>query len=184
MIYPVYVFGSPILRKKAKEIEEGEEGLSELVENLFETMYASDGVGLAAPQVGISKRIFVIDASPMKEDDEALEGFKKAFINPYIIDQTGEKWPFNEGCLSIPTIREDVERPAEVEIEYYDENFNYHHETFSGIKARIIQHEYDHLEGVLFIDKISPLKKKLLKSKLMSISKGKVDVEYKIKFPG
>lgn len=183
MVYPVYVFGSPVLRKKAKEIEEDEEVLTELIENLFETMYASEGIGLAAPQVGISKRIFVIDASPLKEDDESLETFKKTFINPIILNQTGEKWAFNEGCLSIPSIREDVERPSEIEIEYYDENFNYHHEKYSGIKARIIQHEYDHLEGVLFIDKISPLKKKLLKGKLMSISKGKVDVEYKIKYP-
>ena len=184
MIYPVYVFGSPVLRKKAKEIEEGEEGLSDLIENLFETMYASDGIGLAAPQVGISKRIFVIDASPLKEEEEGLGNFKKVFVNPVIITQTGEKWPFNEGCLSIPNIREDVERSSNVEVEYYDENFDYHHEKYDGIRARIIQHEYDHLDGVLFIDKISPLKKRLLKSKLMSISKGKVDVEYKIKFPG
>ncbi len=184
MVYPVYVFGSPVLRKKAQEIEEGEEGLAEMIENLFETMYASDGVGLAGPQVGISKRIFVIDASPMEEDDETLKDFKKVFINPVIINQTGDKWPFNEGCLSIPNIREDVERPSDIEIEYYDENFNYYHEKLDGIKARIIQHEYDHLEGVMFVDRISPLKKKLLKGKLASISKGKVDVEYKIKFPG
>lgn len=184
MIYPVFVYGSPVLRKKAEPIQKDEEGLGALIENLFETMYHSDGVGLAAPQVGVSQQIFVIDASPMAEDDPSVDGFKKVFINPNIIDYYGEDWVFSEGCLSLPNIREDVDRPEEIEMEYYDEHFNYHKETFDGIKARIIQHEYDHLLGILFIDKLKPLKKRLLKGKLNAITKGKVETAYKIKFPG
>lgn len=184
MTYPVYVYGSPILRKVAKPIDKNMKGLQQLIDDMFETMYKSDGVGLAAPQVGISKRLFVIDASPMAEDNPDLENFKKVFINPLILDERGTAWVFNEGCLSIPNIREDVSRLAEIEIEYYDENFEFHHEKFDGVKARIIQHEYDHLEGVLFVDRINPLKKRILRGKLNAISKGKVDISYKIKFPG
>ncbi len=184
MTYPVYVYGSPVLRKVAGPVEEDMNGLSRLIEDMFETMYKSDGVGLAAPQVGISKRIFVIDASPMAEENPELEGFKKAFINPVILYREGDEWPFNEGCLSIPNIREDVNRPSDIEIEYYDENFKFYREKFDGIKARIIQHEYDHLEGILFVDRINPLKKRILRGKLNAISKGKVDISYKIKFPG
>jgi peptide deformylase len=184
MIYPVYVYGSPVLRKVAEPVEEDMKGLQQLIEDLYETMYKSDGVGLAAPQIGVSKRIFVLDATPMAGDDPEVEGFKKAFINPVILNEQGEEWTFNEGCLSIPNIREDITRPSEILIEYYDEQFNFYRESYDGIKARIIQHEYDHLEGVLFVDRINPLRKRILRGKLNAISKGKVDINYKIKFPG
>lgn len=183
MILPVYVIGSPVLRKVAQEISSDYEGLRELLKDMEDTMYHSDGIGLAAPQIGKSIRIFIIDASPLEEDDPSLKHFKKVFINPKIVEFRGEKSLFNEGCLSIPTIREDVERESEVRIQYYDEDFNFHDEVFDGIKARIIQHEYDHLEGILFTDRLNPLKKRLLKGKLSSVSKGKVDVKYKIKTP-
>lgn len=181
MILPVYVYGQPVLRKKAQDIEKGDEGLQELIANMFETMEHADGVGLAAPQIGASKNIFIIDATPMEEDDPELKGFKKIFINPVIHEESGEKWAYNEGCLSLPLLREDVERLSDIEISYYDENFELHEEKYDGIKARIIQHEYDHLQGKLFIDYLSPLKKKLLNKKLKNISQGLVDIQYKIK---
>lgn len=183
MILPIYVIGTTVLRKVAEEITPDYEGLEQLLKDMEETMYHSDGVGLAAPQIGKSIRVFIIDASPMDEDDESLKDFKKAFINPKIVEFRGERLLFNEGCLSIPTIREDVERESEIRIQYYDENFKFHDEVFDGIKARIIQHEYDHLEGILFTDRLNPLKKRLLKGKLTSVSKGKVDVNYRIKTP-
>jgi peptide deformylase len=183
MILPIYVIGTTVLRKVAEEITPDYEGLEQLLKDMEETMYHSDGVGLAAPQIGKSIRVFIIDASPMDEDDESLKDFKKVFINPKIIEFRGERTLFNEGCLSIPTIREDVERESEIRIQYYDEDFKFHDEVFDGIKARIIQHEYDHLEGVLFTDRLNPLKKRLLKGKLTSVSKGKVDVSYRIKTP-
>jgi len=183
MILPVYVYGQPVLRKKAQEIVEGEEGLQELIENLYETMYHADGVGLAAPQVGISKNIFVVDATPMEEDDPELKDFKKVFINPEIHEETGDEWCYNEGCLSLPTIREDVDRLSDIVVSYYDENFKLHEESYNGIKARIIQHEYDHLQGKLFIDYLNPLKKRLLNNKLKAVSQGKVDIAYKIRIP-
>lgn len=183
MILPIYVIGTTVLRKVAEEITPDYEGLEQLLKDMEETMYHSDGVGLAAPQIGKSIRVFIIDASPMDEDDESLKDFKKVFINPKIIEFRGERTLFNEGCLSIPTIREDVERESEIRIQYYDENFKFHDEVFDGIKARIIQHEYDHLEGILFTDRLNPLKKRLLKGKLTSVSKGKVDVNYRIKTP-
>jgi peptide deformylase len=181
MILPVFVYGSPILRKVAEAIPENYPELDELINNLFETMYNSDGIGLAAPQVGKSLRIFVIDASPLEEDDPSLKDFKHVFINPEIISYEGEMITYNEGCLSIPEIREDVDRESKILIRYCDRNFQYREEYYEGIVARIIQHEYDHLEGRLFTDLISPLKKRLLKRKLTSISKGKVDVHYRIK---
>ena len=181
MILPVYVYGSQVLRKVAKNIDLDYNGLSELIDNMFETMYDSDGVGLAAPQIGKSIRLFIIDASPLEEDDPSLKGFKKVFINPQIMERTGENWVYNEGCLSIPDIREEVERPDIIKIKYQDENFNPKEETYEGIKARIIQHEYDHLDGVLFVDKLSPIRKKLLKGKLSAISKGKFEASYKTK---
>lgn len=181
MIYPIVVYGSPILRKKAIEIDKDYPDLQKLIEDMFETMYVSDGVGLAAPQIGKSVRLIVIDADPMKEDDPDLEGFKKVFINPQILDETGEEWPFNEGCLSLPKIREEVIRKEKIRIKYFDEKFELKEEEYDGIKARVLQHECDHLEGVLFIDKIAPLKKKLLKSKLNAIAKGKIDAGYRIK---
>ncbi|PLX03848.1 MAG: peptide deformylase [Marinilabiliales bacterium] len=184
MIYKIYAYGTPVLRKIADEIDQDDPELSSMIENLYETMYKSDGVGLAAPQAGISKRIFVIDAEPMAEDDKELHGFKKVFINPVIEDERGEEWLYNEGCLSLPGIREDVKRKAEITISYYDENFNFFEEKYDGMKARIIQHEYDHLEGIVFTDRLSPLRKRMLKKQLLAISKGKVDVNYKMKFPG
>lgn len=183
MILPVYVIGSSVLRKVAQEISPDYESLPELLENMFETMVHSDGIGLAAPQIGKSVRVFIVDASPLEEDDPSLKDFKKVFINPKIVEFRGERVLYNEGCLSIPTIREDVERETEIHIQYFDENFTFHDEVFSGIRARIIQHEYDHLEGILFTDRLSPLKRRLLKRKLSAVSKGKVDVNYKIKTP-
>ncbi len=181
MVLPVFLYGSPVLRKVASEIPEDFPGLDELIVSLFETMYQSEGVGLAAPQVGKSLRIFVIDASPLEEDDASLKGFKKVFINPTIISYEGAISTYNEGCLSIPEIREDIDREEAIRIRYCDREFNYREDYFEGIAARIIQHEYDHLEGKLFTDRISPLKKRLLKRKLTSISKGKVDVKYRVK---
>jgi peptide deformylase len=182
MIYPIVAYGSPVLKKRALEIEKDYKGLKELIQSMFETMYESSGVGLAAPQINIPVRLFVVDAAPFEEDDPELKNFKKVFINPQLEEETGDKWKFNEGCLSIPGIREDVDRHPVITLTYSDENFNRSTETFTGIAARIIQHEYDHLEGILFVDRLSPLKKKLLKGKLTDISKGKVDVDYKMKF--
>lgn len=182
MIYPIVAYGDPVLRKKAEPIANDYPKLMTIIDNMFKTMYHSQGVGLAAPQVGISIRLFVIDSTPFKEDDESADGFKRVFINPELINEEGEKWKFNEGCLSIPGIREDIERKPRLTIRYQDMNFETHIEEFSGIKARIIQHEYDHLEGILFTDKLTPLKKTLLKGRLTDISKGKVDVDYKMKF--
>ncbi len=184
MIYPITVYGDPLLRKIAKDIDPDFEGLPEFIENMFETMYFSDGVGLAAPQVGKSIRIFVIDASSAADEEPELENFKKVFINPEILDRHGDEWSMNEGCLSLPEIREDVMRPEFVKIKYLDENFEEHTEEYGGFAARVIQHEYDHLEGILFIDHISPLRKRLLKSKLTAISKGKVKPAYRIVIPG
>lgn len=183
MKYPVTVYGDPLLRKKAKPIEKGHEGLGEIIENMWETMYNSDGVGLAAPQVGKSIRLFLIDATSGTDEEPELKDFKKVFINPEIIETSGEEWIMNEGCLSLPEIREDVKRPDVVRLRYLDENFEPHEEDFKGYAGRIIQHEYDHLEGVLFIDYLSPLRKRLLKSKLRNISTGKVQPHYRIKIP-
>ena len=183
MKYPVTVYGDPLLRKKAKEIDKDYPNLSEVIENMWETMYYSDGVGLAAPQVGLSIRMFVVDASSGADEEPELADFKKVFINPEIIETKGDDWVFNEGCLSLPEIREEVTRPDEVTIRWFDENFEEHEETFKGFAGRVIQHEYDHLDGILFIDYLSPLRKRLLKGKLLNISKGKVQPHYKIKIP-
>jgi peptide deformylase len=183
MKYAVTVYGDPILRQRAKDISPDKEDLNEIIENMWETMYYSDGVGLAAPQVGLSIRLFLVDASSAADEEPELENFKKVFINPEILETDGEDWIMNEGCLSLPEIREDVERPDEVTIRYFDENFVEHKETYKGFAGRVIQHEYDHLEGVLFIDYLTPLKKRLLKSKLNNISKGKVQPHYRIKIP-
>jgi peptide deformylase len=148
---------------------------------MFDTMYKSDGMGLAAPQIGKSLRLVVIDATSMAEDDPSMKDFKKVFLNPKIVEEEGDPWFFNEGCLSLPKIREDVLRKPRIRIQYYDENWQYYDETFDGVKARIIQHEYDHLDGILFIDRISPLRKKILQGRLNDITKCKVDVDYKIK---
>ncbi len=183
MTLPIVSYGDPVLKKVAEEINPDYPGLKQLIDDMYETMYASKGVGLAAPQVGKSVRLFVIDASPFEDEHPELKDWKRTFINPQIIEEEGKEWEFNEGCLSIPGIREDVERKPELILEYEDENFELHEEKFSGVIARVIQHEYDHLEGILFTDRLSPLKKRLLKGKLNDISKGIVDVNYKMKFP-
>lgn len=183
MILPIVAYGDPVLKKVAEEIDSDYPGLEQLIANMFETMYASKGVGLAAPQIGKSIRLFIIDASPFDDEYPELKDWKKVFINPRILEEEGKEWNFNEGCLSIPGIREDVERQPEVVLEYEDENFELHEEKFDGVIARVIQHEYDHLEGILFTDRLSPLKKRLIKGKLNDISKGIVDVDYKMKFP-
>ena len=189
MILPIVAYGTPVLKKKGSDITPDYPAFEQLLENMWETMYKANGVGLAAPQVGIAIRLFIVDASPFADDDELTEeeqkqltGFKKVFINPQI-EESGEEWAFNEGCLSIPDIREDVYRQEEIQIRYWDENFKEHTEQYSGLAARVIQHEYDHIEGVLFTDKLSPLKKRLIKGKLNNIAKGNIDVDYKMRFP-
>ena len=181
MNLPIYVYGQPILRKVAVDITKDYPGLSKFIEDMWETMYKSDGVGLAAPQVGKSIRLFVIDGAPLDEDDPGLKDFKHTFINARITERNTEEVPFTEGCLSLPTIREEVMRPSRVRIEYYDENWQFHDEYIEGVAARIVQHEYDHLDGKMFVDHISTIRRTLLKSKLTAISKGKVEVAYKIK---
>jgi peptide deformylase len=193
MILPIVVYGDPVLRKKCVDIEKTHENLSALLANMYETMYEAQGVGLAAPQVGKAIRVFIVDASPFAEVDEdeepefteeemkQMDGFKKTFINATILKEEGEEWKFNEGCLSIPKIREDVLRKPTITIEYYDEKFKKHTETYNGVIARVIQHEYDHIEGVLFTDKISPFKRKMISGKLTDISKGKFRANYKTK---
>lgn len=183
MIYPIVAYGDPVLRREADEIDENYEGLTSLIQNMFETMYNASGVGLAAPQIGKSIRLFIVDASSFADEEPELEDFKKVFINPIILEEQGKEWEFNEGCLSIPGIREDIYRKPEITIEYYDENFDLKEETYNGMAARIIQHEYDHIEGVLFVDHIPPLRKKILKPRLDKIGKGDVKVAYKMKFP-
>jgi peptide deformylase len=184
MIYPIVIYGHPVLRKVAEDIDSDYPDLQIFITDLFETMYKSDGLGLAAPQVGKSIRIFVIDGTPVAEDEPSLEGFKKVFINAHISEKCGEMKPMNEGCLSIPHLREEVNRESHIRIKYYDENWAFHDEVFDGYKARIIQHEYDHLDGILFTDRLNPLRKRLLKSKLMDISKGKFETDYKTILPG
>jgi peptide deformylase len=190
MILPIVAYGDPVLRKKCKEITPEYPNLKELIENMWETMYQAYGVGLAAPQIGLPIRIFIIDPTAFADDDsleeqekEVLSNLKKVFINPVIVSEEGEEWAFNEGCLSIPDVREDVFRKSTITIEYQDEDFNKHTETYDGIAARVIQHEYDHIEGILFTDKLSSLKKRLIKGKLANISKGKIEAEYRMRFP-
>lgn len=182
MIYPVVIYGTPLLRKVSEDITKDYEGLGGLIEDMFETMYSSDGIGLAAPQIGKNIRLFVIDASVMAEDDPELEGFKRVFINARIVEESGEEWPYNEGCLSLPTIREDVKRKPKIKIQYLNENFEACEEELDGIKARIVQHEYDHLEGVLFVDHLPAIRKRMLKRRLDNIAAGKVNVNYRCKF--
>ena len=191
MILPIVAYGDPVLRKTGAVIEKDYPKLKELIANMFETMYKASGVGLAAPQIGLPLRLFVIDATPFADDEELspeeqekLEGFKKVFINAEMQEETGSNWNFNEGCLSIPDVREDVSRKDTITISYQDENFKSHTAQFDGLLARVIQHEYDHIEGILFTDKLSTLKKRLLKGKLSNISKGKINVDYRMRFPG
>ena len=190
MILPIVAYGSPVLKKKAVEISKDYPNLEELIDNMFETMYNANGVGLAAPQIGLSIRLFVIDAKPFSQDEsltesevKELQDFKRVFINPKIIEENGVEWDFNEGCLSIPDVHEDIFRKPEIKIEYQDQNFDTKIEILSGLPARVVQHEYDHIEGVLFTDRISNLKKRLIKSRLTNITKGNIDVGYKMKYP-
>jgi peptide deformylase len=191
MILPIVAYGDPVLKKEAEEIDEKYPDLPKLIADMFDTMYHAKGVGLAAPQIGRSIRLFIVDGSPFadEEDDEVdpraegIENFKKVFINPIIEEESGEKWAFQEGCLSIPKIRENVFRQEKVLITYFDENWEFHEESFDGYAARIIQHEYDHIEGILFTDHLSPLKKKMLTKRLQNISTGKIDIDYKMSFP-
>ena len=190
MILPIFAYGDSVLRKKGETITKDYPKLDVLIENMFETMYAANGIGLAAPQIGLPIRLFLVDATPFAEDEDLteveqkqLEDFKKIFINAQILDEFDEPWPYEEGCLSIPNIREDVTRPESIKIKYVDENFVEHIDKYDDMTARVIQHEYDHIEGILFIDKISAFKRQLIKSKLNNISKGNVDVDYKMKFP-
>lgn len=204
MILPIVAYGDPVLRKVARDIPQDYANLQALVDDMFETMYAAPGVGLAAPQIGLDIRLFVVDSAyvlkkeegtpdideaPVDADDEEDNqfegevGIKKAFINAKMLKEYGKSWPYNEGCLSIPGIREDVQRLDKIVIEYYDEHFNKYTEEYSGFTARVIQHEYDHIQGILFTDKLNPIKKRFLKNKLENISKGFVDVKYKMKFP-
>lgn len=181
MIFPIVLYGDPVLKRKGADVEFSDEKVESFVASMYETMYAAQGVGLAAPQVGESLRVFVVDTTPMEDNEE--DGLKQAFINPEIIEEEGEPWAFEEGCLSIPGIREDVSRHSNVKIRFYDEKWQLHERAFEGMAARVIQHEYDHIEGKLFTDYLSPLKKRLLKSKLANISKGKTDAEYRVKVP-
>jgi peptide deformylase len=185
MILPIVAYGDSVLRKETEEIDQNYPDLDLLLEDMFETMYAAKGVGLAAPQIGRAIRLFIIDASGFNEDGEypELQDFKRIFINPIIIEETGKEWKFEEGCLSIPGIREDVSRKPDVTIEYYNEKFELVEETLTGIAARIIQHEYDHIEATLFTDRINPLRKRLIKGKLNDIAKGNIKVGYRMKFP-
>ncbi len=190
MILPIVAYGDPVLRKVAKDINKDYPNLETLISNMWDTMYNAHGVGLAAPQIGLPIRLFLVDTSPFADDEELseteqeqLKDFKKVFINAKIEEESGDDWNFNEGCLSIPDIREDVKRKPEIRITYLDEEFNSHTEVYDGLLARVIQHEYDHIQGILFTDKLSSLKKRLLKSRLDKISKGKISIDYKMRFP-
>lgn len=190
MTLPIVAYGDPILRKACKAIDKEYPKLNELIANMWETMYNASGVGLAAPQIGTAIRLFVIDTSAFADDDgltseeqEELSNFKKVFINAVIDEENGDDWAFNEGCLSIPEIREDITRKNNIKISYFDENFNKRTEIYDGLRARVIQHEYDHIEGILFTDKLSSLKKRLLKKRLTNISKGKISIDYRMRFP-
>ncbi|MCS6935374.1 MAG: peptide deformylase [Chitinophagales bacterium] len=185
MVLPIVAYGDEVLRRVADNISPDNPLLSNLIDNMFETMDASKGVGLAAPQIGHSVRLFVVDSNKMYEDDDhqKKEGIRDVFINARLLAEEGDYWDYEEGCLSIPGIRENVSRRSSVTLEYYDRHFQKHVKTFRGYTARVIQHEYDHLEGILFIDHISPFRKRLLKRKLEEIAAGKAKVEYKMRFP-
>ncbi|QQR86367.1 MAG: peptide deformylase [Flavobacteriales bacterium] len=189
MILPIRAYGDPVLKKVAADIEPGHPGLKQLIADMYETMYEASGVGLAAPQIGQSIRLFIVDASPFAEDEgleqeerDFLKDFKKVFINPYIVEEEGEEWPFEEGCLSIPGIREEVKRQETIVLQWQDEDFKEHEQEFSGFAARVIQHEHDHLDGKLFIDYLPTLRRTMLKGKLRDISHGKTDAKYKMRF--
>ena len=182
MIYPIVLYGDPVLKKRGEDVDPETVDIKQLSEDMFETMYQASGIGLAAPQIGLSLRIFIVDSSPIDEE-EGRPGFKRVFINPEILESQGEVWKFEEGCLSIPGVRADVQRPPVIKIRYHDEHWQERTETLDGMAARIVLHEYDHVEGILFTDRIKGLKKRLLKNKLNGISKGQVDADYKVKLP-
>ena len=191
MILPIRAYGDPVLKKVAQDIQPGRPGLEQLIADMFETMYAANGVGLAAPQIGESIRLFIVDTGAGSSDDADGESapddseeppLKRVFINPYIVEEEGEEWGFEEGCLSIPGIREEVDRQPTVVLQYMDEHFKEHEETFEGFAARVIQHEHDHLDGILFLDHLPPLRKRMLQGRLRDISRGKTDANYKMRF--
>ena len=184
MTYPILIYGHPVLRKVAEDIDRDYPGLQQLIDDLFDTMYKSEGVGLAAPQIGKSIRIFVIDGAPLADDDPEFGNFKKTFINAHITERSGDILPMSEGCLSIPNLREEVDRESHIRIQYYDPDWTFHDEFYEGYIARVIQHEYDHLDGILFTDRVSPLRKRLIKGKLNAISKGKFEADYRTVLPG
>jgi peptide deformylase len=181
MILPIVAYGDPVLQQEGEEISPDYPQLKALIDNMFETMYAAHGVGLAAPQIGKSLKLFIVDASPFAEDEPDLENFKKVFINPVILNEEGEEWAFNEGCLSFPDLRIDIERQETITIRYQDENFKEYEETYSGLAARVLQHEYDHVYGVVFTDRVSPIRRRMLKGRMTNISKGKIHADYKMK---
>lgn len=183
MLLPIYAYGHPVLKKVGEEIDKDYEGLSDLLTNMWETMYNADGVGLAAPQIGRAIRIFLVDTVQTMEEGEEDKGIKMAFINAQIVEEAGNHWSYEEGCLSIPNIRGDVSRQEQVKLRWFDEDWNEHEQVFDGINARVIQHEYDHIEGKLFTEQLKPLKKKLIKRKLEAIKKGNVKAHYRMKFP-
>lgn len=190
MILPIYGYGEAVLRKQCEVVAQDYSNLNEVIANMYETMNNAHGVGLAAPQIGMAIRVFIVDTEPFSDSDDIskeeaaeLKAFKQTFINAKILKEEGDLWTFNEGCLSIPDVREDVLRHDTITIEYYDENFNKKKEVYSGLIARVIQHEYDHIEGILFTDKLSSLKKRILKGRLSDISKGKINADYRMRFP-
>lgn len=182
MLLPIYAYGQPVLKKEARDIDAGYPELAQLIADMWETMYYAEGVGLAAPQIGKSIRLFLVDTEQIKREDKEGEGIKKVFINAHKVEEGGEVWPYEEGCLSIPDVRGEVERPAQIRLRYLDEAFNAHEEVFTGFNARVIQHEYDHIDGILFTEHLKPIKKRLVKRKLDNIRKGKVHAGYKMKF--
>lgn len=182
MILPIYAYGQPVLKKKCVDIKSDQQDLNELLENMWETMYNANGVGLAAPQIGKAIRLFIIDTKQLEKEEELKDGFKHAFINAEIVKEEGDLWSYEEGCLSIPNIRGDVERPKTLTIKFFDEEFKEHTKTYNGINARVIQHEFDHIEGKLFTEKLKPLKKRLIKRKLEAIKKGNIQSEYRMRF--
>lgn len=183
MILPIYAYGHPVLRKETVEIEENYKGLKSLIDNMFETMYEARGMGLAAPQIGKNIRLFIVDTAQLDEEDrDGQEGTKQVFINPEVLDTAGKIYSYEEGCLSIPDIRGKVRRKTQVRIEYFDENFELKDTIFTGLNSRVIQHEYDHVEGVLFTDLLKPLKKRMLKKRLGKVKNGQIDLDYKMIF--
>lgn len=182
MVLPIFAYGQPVLKKVAEEIDESYPELQELIVNMWETMYEAEGVGLAAPQVGLPIRLFIVDTVQTKEEGKEAEGIKQVFINAEKVEESGEEWAYEEGCLSIPDIRGDVDRPPQLKIRFLDENFEEHVKVYTGINARVIQHEYDHIEGVLFVEYLKPLKKRRIKRKLENIRKGEIEVDYRMKF--